>query len=170
MFALFNFCSSSLDPLNAEAKTLLDDLKGFHQDVANKELNDETWQKLYADASGPTAAKFHVVYKKWRKLRSVPDSILKLAEQFGPYLGIEFDMTVLKVADAAIHDRKEEILNYMGELSAVQVLARPLAPGEVRANVAKRVADGLAKDPAYTMRLSVPLSLALKAALPAGKV
>jgi hypothetical protein len=153
-----------------EKLRLSEDLATFHNDVANKELTKETWEQLYATATGENGTGFHAKFKIWRKMSSLPEEMQELTSEIlaaAPYINTNSAETA--ATDAAVGtfaSARQGILNMMGELSCIHALQRPLQPGETRATWAKKIHKGLTKDPRFLMVVPPPLALALQAALP----
>ena len=135
-------------------------LKQFRDDLTQKELTDDVWGALYDAACGDDGRKYHLTLKQWKKLRSsVADVLTNLGHFAAAGEPVDDDQLKLKQIAAKVDEESQRVLSLIGELSAVQALCRPLAPGETRVMLAKRVSTGLEKD---QMTIAAPLSAALK--------
>jgi uncharacterized protein YukE len=140
----------------------LPEMLKFLEVIEKEELTADVWKDLLENSSGETGRRFHVFFKQWRKLK---DGLADVTQNIGQVSAAgELNESVsssLKAAASKVDGEKQKILNLIGTLSAVQALCRPLAPGETRAMLVKRVRAGLQKD---QMNVAAPLSIALQAA------
>ena len=95
-------------------------------------------------SSSEAGRRFHMFFKQWRKLKgAVADVTQNIGQVSAAGELNESASSSLKAAASKVDGEKQKIMNLICMLSAVQALCRPLAPGETRAMLVKRVGAGL---------------------------
>ena len=154
-----NMCAVQGELLRLAA---LPEMLKFLEVIEKEELTADVWKDLLEKSNSKAGRRFHMFFKQWRKLKgAVADVTQNIGQVSAAGELNESVSNSLKAAASKVDGEKQTILNLIGTLSSVQALCRPLAPGETRAMLVKRVGAGLLKD---QMNIAAPLSIALKAA------